>query len=140
MRMRSPQTALSGRFIWYNMLEVKANIMRVQLFYYPDCPSHERALELVREALEAEGVDAEIAVICIETQEEAERHRFIGSPTIRFNGVEVDPQPHLPYRLTCRTFRHEDGRLSPLPSRIMLREVIRQVKQEEEQTHGSGAG
>jgi len=122
------------------MLEVKANIMRVQLFYYPDCPSHERALELVRDALAAEGVDADVEVIRIETEEEAERHRFIGSPTIRINGVEVDPQPHLPYRLTCRTFRQEDGRLSPLPSPIMLREVIHQVTQEEEQTHGCGAG
>jgi len=114
--------------------------VRVQLLYYPDCPSHERALELVREALEAEAVDTEIEVIRIETEEEAERHRFISSPTIRINGVEVDPQPHLPYRLTCRTFRHEDGRLSPLPSLTMLREVIRQVKQEEEQSHGFGAG
>jgi glutaredoxin len=114
--------------------------MKVTLLYHPDCPSHERALELVREALEAEGVDTEIEVIRIETEEEAERHRFIGSPTIRINGVEVDPQPHLPYRLTCRTFRHEDGRLSPLPPPIMLREVIHQVKQEEEPSHGSGAG
>ncbi len=114
--------------------------MKVTLLYYPDCPSHERALELVRDALEAEGVDAELEVIRIETEEEAERHRFIGSPTIRFNGVEVDPQTHLPYRLTCRTFRHEDGRLSPLPSLNMLRDIIRQVKQEEEQTHGSGTG
>jgi hypothetical protein len=114
--------------------------VRAQLLYYPDCPSHERALELVRDALAAEGVDADVEVIRIETEEEAERHRFIGSPTIRINGVEVDPQPHLPYRLTCRTFRQEDGRLSPLPSLKMLRDTIRQVTQEEEQTHGCGAG
>jgi hypothetical protein len=114
--------------------------VRAQLLYYPDCPSHERALELVREALEAEGVDTEIEVIRIETEEEAERYRFIGSPTIRFNDVEVDAQPHLPYRLTCRTFRHEDGRLSPLPSLKMLRDIIRQVTQEEEKVYGSGAG
>ncbi|MDW8103423.1 MAG: hypothetical protein RMK92_00285, partial [Armatimonadota bacterium] len=107
--------------------------------YYPDCPSHERALELVQEALQQEGVQAEVEVLRIETEEEAERHRFIGSPTIRFNGVEVDPAPHLPYRLTCRTFRHEDGRLSPVPSLTMLRETIRQAMKEESE-HGAGTG
>lgn len=113
--------------------------MRVQLLYYPDCPSHERALELVREAMRLEGVQAEVEVLRVETEEEAQYHRFIGSPTIRFNALEVDPAPHLPYRLTCRTFRHEDGRLSPVPSLSMLRETLRKAL-EEEKKDGTGAG
>ncbi|MEN3000499.1 MAG: hypothetical protein ABDI19_01500 [Armatimonadota bacterium] len=103
--------------------------MRVELLYYPECPSHERALELLQEALCAEGVKASIKIIRIETPEQAEAYRFIGSPTIRIEGIEVDPHPELPYRLTCRTFVHEDGRLSPLPSLTMLRQVIRQAKE-----------
>ncbi len=103
--------------------------MRIELLYYPECPSHERALELLREALRAEGVDAPIEIIRIDTQAQAEQHRFIGSPTIRIDGIEVDPHPELPYRLTCRTFVHEDGRLSPLPSLTMLRQAIRQAKE-----------
>ncbi len=103
--------------------------MRVELLYYPECPSHERALELLMEALRAEGVDAPVEVIRIDTQEQAQRYRFIGSPTIRVDGIEVDPHPELPYRLTCRTFVHEDGRLSPLPSLTMLRQAIRQAKE-----------
>lgn len=99
--------------------------MRIELLYYPECPSHGRALELIHEALASEGVSAEVEVIRIDTQEQAETHRFIGSPTIRINGRELQPQPHLPYRLTCRTFQHEDGRLSPVPSLSMLREAIR---------------
>jgi len=99
--------------------------MRIELLYYPECPSHERALELIHEALAQEGATAEVEVIRIDTQEQAEQHRFIGSPTIRINGRELQPQPHLPYRLTCRAFQHEDGRLSPLPSLSMLREAIR---------------
>ncbi|OYT73318.1 MAG: hypothetical protein CFK49_04620 [Armatimonadetes bacterium JP3_11] len=102
--------------------------MRIELLYYPECPSHERALELIREALASEGVSAEVNVVRIDTQEQAETHRFIGSPTIRVNGRELQPQPHLPYRLTCRTFQHEDGRLSPLPSLTMLREAIRNTE------------
>lgn len=103
--------------------------MRVQLLYYLECPSHERALELIQQALAEEGRHAEIEIIRIDTQEQAQAHQFIGSPTIRINGVEIQPQPDLPYRLTCRTFIHEDGRLSPLPSLTMLKEAIRQSTQ-----------
>lgn len=99
--------------------------MRIELLYYPECPSHERTLELIREALALEGKQAEICVIRIDTQEQADAHRFIGSPTIRINGHELQPQPHLPYRLTCRAFLHEDGRISPVPSLTMLREALR---------------
>ncbi len=102
--------------------------MRVELLYYPECPSHERALELLREAIQQEGIEAEILITRIETQEDAEAYRFVGSPTIRIEGHEVQPQPHLPYRLTCRTFILEDGRLSPLPSLGMLRQAIREAR------------
>ena len=101
--------------------------MRIELLYYPECPSHERALELIQQALREEGQQAEIDIVRIDTQEQADADRFIGSPTIRINGRELQPQPNLPYRLTCRTFIHEDGRLSPLPSLTMLREAIRQA-------------
>lgn len=101
--------------------------MRIELLYYPECPSHERALELIQQALRDEGLQAEINIIRIETQEQADAYHFIGSPTIRINGRELQPQPNLPYRLTCRTFVHEDGRLSPVPSLTMLREAIRQA-------------
>jgi len=99
--------------------------MRIELLYYPECPSHERALELLRDALALEGINAPIEVIRIDTQQQAEQYRFVGSPTIRIDGREVQPQPHLPYRLTCRAFQHEDGRLLPLPSLQTLRAALR---------------
>lgn len=104
--------------------------MRIELLYNPECPSHERALALIRDALQAEGIHANIEAIRIDTQQQAEQHRFVGSPTIRIDGREVQPQPHLPYRLTCRTFQHEDGRLSPLPSLQTLRAALRNTTTE----------
>ena len=50
------------------------------------------------------------------TQDDAERLRFIGSPTIRVNGVDVvPPAADEPVQLTCRIYRRRDGRVSPLP-------------------------
>ncbi|MDW8106692.1 MAG: thioredoxin family protein [Armatimonadota bacterium] len=102
--------------------------MRIELLYYPECPSHERALELIYEALALEGKQAEVQVIRIETEEQAIQHRFVGSPTIRIDGRELQPQPHLPYRLTCRAFLHEDGRIAPVPSLATLREAVRSAE------------
>lgn len=61
--------------------------MRIELLYYPECPSHERALELIQQALREEGQQAEINIVRIDTQEQADAYRFIGSPTIGSMGA-----------------------------------------------------
>ena len=47
---------------------------------------------------------------------EAERERFVGSPTIRIDGVEVAPEPGEPAGLTCRVYRLRDGRSRRCPT------------------------
>lgn len=94
---------------------------RVEVLYYPDCPSHEAALERLTEALAEAGWPPEVAVSRVETQAQAEALGFIGSPTIRVDGRDIDPVPDdaLPM-LTCRAYTLEDGRISPLPSKAMI--------------------
>jgi len=99
----------------------------VEFLYFEDCPSHERALEIVEEALREEQIPAELHVYRVETDEEAERIRFPGSPTIRINGVDVEENPDLPIGLSCRAYRHENGRISPLPSKDKIVQAIRQA-------------
>jgi hypothetical protein len=99
--------------------------MRVRFLFYEDCPSHEPALERLREVLAEEGIDADVEVIKVESEEQAQKLRFSGSPTILLNGQDIDPPPpDSPYALTCRVYRLEDGRISPLPSRGMIRRAI----------------
>jgi hypothetical protein len=78
-----------------------------------------------------EGISAHIEVIEVKTAEEAEQFEFIGSPTIIVNGHDIDPHPKPQYALTCRGYRLEDGRISPLPSEAMIRRALREAKKEQ---------
>ncbi|MGH2373107.1 MAG: DF family (seleno)protein, partial [bacterium] len=100
-------------------------IMRIDFLYWEDCPSHPDALARLRQVLREEGLPDDVSVIRIDTQEDADRHRFPGSPTIRFDGEDIQPEGvQGQAMLTCRTFRTEDGRLSPLPTATMIRRAL----------------
>lgn len=73
----------------------------------------------------------EIEILRVETSEEAEKLKFIGSPTILIDGRDIDPPTNPYYALTCRAYRLEDGRISPLPSEAMIRQAIRRASTEE---------
>jgi hypothetical protein len=63
------------------------------------------------------GVDAEVRATRITDQAAAERARFVGSPTVRIDGRDVDPEGELAaeYSLDCRLYWHEH-RLAGYPS------------------------
>jgi hypothetical protein len=102
--------------------------LRVTLQYWEECPSHDQALARLRKVLEDEGVHVEIELVKVESEEQAMRLRFVGSPTILVNDVDIDPPTTSYYGLTCRAYRLEDGRISPLPSERMIRRAVQEAK------------
>ena len=99
--------------------------MRVSFLYYEDCPSHDVALERLREVMDEEGIPDEVEVVKVETEEQARKLRFVGSPTIRVDGQDIYPPSDSRYALTCRAYRLADDRISPLPSKDMIRRAVR---------------
>ena len=99
--------------------------MRVSFLYYEDCPSHNLALERLREVMAEEDTPGEVKVLKVETEEQARELRFVGSPTIRVDGQDIDLPTESRYALTCRVYRLEDGRISPLPAKDMIRRALR---------------
>jgi hypothetical protein len=100
--------------------------MRVELLFWAGCPSHEKALQELRAVLAEEGLDPrEVVVSEIETENDASAERFIGSPTVRVDGVEVQPAPNEPVALTCRVYTRRDGRISPTPDPEDIRDLVR---------------
>jgi hypothetical protein len=99
---------------------------RVELLWWPECPSHERALAELRAALRDLGHDPEaVRLVRIDSEEEAARERFAGSPTIRVDGEDVLPLgADEPGGLTCRLYQLRDGRASPTPDPMDLREAL----------------
>jgi hypothetical protein len=101
----------------------------VELFWWEGCPSTDKALATLRDVLEEEGLDGDaVRLREVRSGEDAERERFVGSPTIRIDGVEVAPSEDEPAGLTCRVYRLRDGRVSPTPDPEDIRDVIRRTR------------
>jgi hypothetical protein len=100
--------------------------MHVELLFWEGCPSHPRALADLRAAMTDLGLDpSAVAVREIDTHEQAAHERFVGSPTIRIDGVDVQPTAQEPYGLTCRVYHRRDGRVSPTPDPADVRDALR---------------
>ncbi|HEY8303240.1 MAG TPA: hypothetical protein VIG42_01500 [Solirubrobacteraceae bacterium] len=99
--------------------------MLVELLFWEGCPSHRKALADLRAAMQDTGLDpSEIVVREVHGERGAERERFVGSPTIRIDGVDVRPVENEPYGLTCRVYYRRDGRISPTPDPADVREAL----------------
>ena len=85
--------------------------MKIELLMFDDCPNHHAASDLLREVLDELDVDDPIENIEVADPETGERLRFPGSPTIRINGMDVDPEYEDTgdYALRCRVYLTGDG-------------------------------
>jgi len=103
--------------------------MDVELLWWKGCPSTPEAIALVREELSALGLDPDtLRITEIHTDDQAERERFVGSPTIRVDGHDVQAPDGEPVGLNCRVYRWRDGRVAPLPERADVREALVRAK------------
>lgn len=98
----------------------------IEFLYSDDCPTYDEAWSTLRSVVELFGLDWEIRRRPVSTLEQARELAFPGSPTIRVDGVDVDPagaeeRPSL----ACRIYRRPDGRPMPVPSREMLMRGMR---------------
>ncbi len=86
--------------------------MKVNVLYFAGCPHHKPAVALVREVAAKLGLTAEIGEVEVNSQADAERHRFLGSPTIQVDGLDVEPEARdrHDYAFSCRTY---DGQGTP---------------------------
>jgi hypothetical protein len=103
--------------------------VNVELLWWEGCPSTERTLEAVREALTELGLnDVRVRMREIQTDEDAQDAGFVGSPTILIDGEDFVPAAaDEPIGLSCRVYRRRDGRISPIPDPDDLREALQRL-------------
>jgi hypothetical protein len=96
-------------------------MMNVEVLYFAGCPNYMPAVERLRTVIEQEGVSAEI----IEREViDPAVPGFLGSPTIRVNGVDIDPAQRgaASIGLACRCYQ------GGLPSVEMICAALREVQ------------
>lgn len=80
---------------------------------------------MLREEMAAVGLDPEaIDVREVSSDADAQREEFIGSPTIRVDGRDIQPLPDEPIGLACRIYWAEDGGVSPVPNAAEVRQTL----------------
>lgn len=67
--------------------------MKIQVLMSPGCGHGARALELVMDVVRRIAPGAEVERTSVATIEDAARWSFPGSPTIRVDGIDIDPEP-----------------------------------------------
>lgn len=99
--------------------------MKVEIVYFDGCPTHEAAEKTVRQVLSEQGIEAEVGLVAVNSDEEAQRLRFPGSPTIRADGRDLFPVgPREEWRLGCRVYATPEG-FKGCPTAGMFREVLK---------------
>jgi hypothetical protein len=99
-------------------------VKKVEILYFDGCPTYKTAEKTLRRVLPEEGIDAEVELVAVNTDEEAKRLRFPGSPTIRLDGQDLFPAPEREdWRLGCRVYATPEG-LRGTPTVKMLREAL----------------
>jgi mercuric ion transport protein len=95
--------------------------VKVEILYIADCPHHGPTAERVSEVLQVSGMPAVVEEIEVQSSTDAERLRFIGSPSVRVNGLDVETEARSVqhFGLGCRSYA-EAGRRSGLPSKELI--------------------
>ena len=98
--------------------------MKIEVLYFEDCPNYVPTIDRLRTVLREEGMNFDILKIEVKNPAAAERLRFIGSPTVRINGLDIETASRClaVWGFACR--RYAGG----LPSETMIRAALREAR------------
>ncbi len=112
---------------------------RIDILYFEGCPNHKPAVEMAKSVIGELGIEAEINEVEVLSPEDAQAKRFLGSPSIHVDGIDVEPsareRPDFGY--SCRTYSGKG-----LPTREMLTAALtgRVATSADSDTEDSNAG
>lgn len=97
----------------------------VEILYFDGCPNHEGALALLEEVATELGIDPDVRLVDVPDPQAAERLRFLGSPTIRVDGrdVESGAEARTGFVLACRVYQGDEG-VTGVPPRDWIRRAL----------------
>ena len=101
--------------------------MKIEFLYFKNCPGYKSALSLLEQILLENDTTVAIEKIEVTTPELAIQHRFLGSPSIRINGVDIEGQENpSEYGLKCRIYLDTS---SGIPSEVVIRKALQEAGQ-----------
>jgi hypothetical protein len=103
--------------------------LHVQLLGFSDCPNRDTAMERLRMAIAEAHVSADVTEVEVDDSTLALALRFLGSPSVRINGVDVEPAARSAeqFGLMCRTYQTPHGS-EGAPPLEMIRAALRDAQ------------
>lgn len=100
---------------------------RVEILYVDGCPHYAETAQHVRALLEQEGAVAEVELRCVDDEEDAQAARFLGSPSVRVDGRDVEPgaDRREDFGMKCRLYSTAEG-LRPVPPEAWIADALRE--------------
>jgi hypothetical protein len=99
--------------------------LRVELLYTLDCPHWEHVRADLHRVLSEGTIETPIQLVLVGGEDDAEFLDFVGSPSVRLNGVDVaPPPPGTRHNTGCRLYVQANGSLSGRIPESLLREAI----------------
>ena len=98
---------------------------RVEILSFEGCPNHEPTLTLVKGIAAELGVEPALELVEVRDADAVTRLRFLGSPTVRVDGRDVEPGTDArdDFAFSCRVYRSERGLLGH-PDETWIREAL----------------
>lgn len=95
--------------------------IQIEVLYFDDCPNHLPTVERIYTVLREEGCCADVREVLVQDVSTAERIKFLGSPTVRVNGIDIEPaaKDRRDFGLTCRCYA------GGAPSHELIRAAVR---------------
>jgi copper chaperone CopZ len=95
--------------------------MQIRILYFEGCPNHRPLVEMASRIVQRHGLDAEIEEVEV-SADDVVRHRFLGSPTVQVDGVDIEPaaRERSDFAMSCRVYGTPDR----LPSEQMLLDAL----------------
>lgn len=96
--------------------------MKIEVLYFDGCPNHDALLPRLRELLDQLQVASPVELVDVPDDPAAQRERFLGSPTLRVDGRDIEPgaEARTDFGLKCRLYRTVTGMSGTPPQEWVL--------------------
>jgi hypothetical protein len=106
--------------------------MRVELLYWDGDARYMTARQRLVEVLTEDAFETPIQMVAVNSQDDAELLGFIGSPTIRIDGTDIQPDPSAAAGLRLRNYPADDDpdgpAIEPIPGKRLIRRAVERAR------------
>jgi len=104
---------------------MKSNV--VEILYTDACPFWKETLNTINELTRELNIAITVKKTRIASDEEAKQHRFPGSPTVRINGVDIDPEAReTAGYIGCRIYTYK-GKTYDYPPKQIIKSALQRL-------------